>query len=281
MACGMTLLDPFMNGIPLIGGSGGVFDSVWIGHSTLLLRFPGLNVITDPVLFSSVGIDLFGTTIGIRRYTEPSIRPEELPKIDLVLLSHAHMDHTNLESLEFLTSRQPGEIDCITASFTKDVVEGLEWKSLQEMDWGEGLKVKGLEVSAFEVSHNGARYPWEGCRRAGDKKGRSYNGYLLEWDGLRIVFGGDTAHKRGFGPGKRVDVSIMPIGAYGGYIEDHCTPEEALDMVREMSSRVIMPIHFGTFVQSDEPRDEPIKRLLASSSGVLVAGEGSGYSFKI
>lgn len=282
MACGMVLLAPSLQGMPIISESGNVLDAVWIGHSTVLLKFPGMNVITDPVLFNNVGVRLLGSTVGMSRYTRPAIEPEDLPRIDLVVLSHAHMDHTDIESLEFITERSPGQVSCICATNTKDIIEGLKWKSVTELDWGDCMKMNGLGISAFEVLHNGWRYPWEACRRNGQiKTGRSYNGYLFDYDGMKIVFGGDTAHKNGFGPGGKVDVSIMPIGAYEGYLDNHCTPEGCVDMVRQMSSKVILPIHFGTFVQSDEPRDEPMKRLLNSSSDLLVAGRRPGYRFSI
>jgi L-ascorbate metabolism protein UlaG (beta-lactamase superfamily) len=281
-ACGIVLLSPALEGVPLLAETGNVLDATWIGHSTVLLRFPGLNVLTDPVLFDKVGVNVLGSTIGISRYTRPAILPHELPRIDVVLLSHAHMDHTDIQSLEFLTERNPEGTMCICAKNTSDVIEGMKWKSVTELDWGEGVKINGISVSAFEVLHNGWRYPWEGCRRNGQRKtGRSYNGYVLDYDGMRTVFGGDTAHKDGFGPGGKVDISIMPIGAYEGYLDNHCTPEGCMDMVKQMSSKVILPVHFGTFVQSDEPRDEPMKRLLKSSSDVLVAGHHPGYSFKI
>ena len=280
--CGMVLLDPFIDGVPLLSETGNSMDATWIGHSTVLLRFPGINVLTDPVLFNSVGVNILGNTVGISRYTKPAIDPSDLPVIDLVLLSHGHMDHTDIKSLEFLTKRNPGGTVCICATNTKDLVDGMQWKSVIELDWGDHQKIGSTSVSAFEVLHNGGRYPWEACRRNGQKKtGRSYNGYLIENSGLRIVFGGDTAHKQGFGPGAKVDVCIMPIGAYEGYTDNHCTPEGCVDMVRQMSSNIILPVHFGTFVQSDEPRDEPIKRLIESSSGVFVAGRKPGYKFSI
>jgi L-ascorbate metabolism protein UlaG (beta-lactamase superfamily) len=281
-ACGMVLLSPSLDGIPLLAETGNVLDSVWIGHSTVLLRFPGLNVLTDPVLFDRVGVQVLGSTVGISRYTRPAIKPDDLPRIDLVLLSHAHMDHTDIQSLEFLTERNPGGTTCICATNTSDIIEGMNWKSVVELDWEDRTKIGGLEVTAFEVLHNGWRYPWEPCRRNGQRKtGRSYNGYVLEYDGLRTVFGGDTAHKKDFGPRTNVDVSIMPIGAYEGYSDNHCNPEGCVDMVRQMSSRVLLPIHFGTFVQSDEPRDEPMKRLIDASSGLFIAGRRPGYKFKI
>ena len=74
-ACGIVLLSPALEGVPLLAETGNVLDATWIGHSTVLLRFPGLNVLTDPVLFDKVGVNVLGSTIGISRYTRPAILP--------------------------------------------------------------------------------------------------------------------------------------------------------------------------------------------------------------
>ena len=197
--------------------------------------------------------------MGLQRYTKPAIPVEKLPKIDIVLLSHAHIDHMDLETLNWLTDRSPNQINCITAKNTADIINNLKWKTLTELDWNESISINGVNIIGREVLHNGWRLPGEKCRRDGYKRtGRSYNGYVIERDGLRIAFGGDTAYTKSFTQFGNVDVSIMPIGAYQGYSDNHCTPEEALQMTKMMKSPVILPIHFGTFHQSSEPVWEPI-----------------------
>jgi L-ascorbate metabolism protein UlaG (beta-lactamase superfamily) len=234
----------------------------WIGHSTVLINMYGTIVITDPVLFERIGLYFLGFTFGPARFTAPALDFKDIPKPDLVLLSHAHMDHMDYKTLKAFTDEYPGEIDCITAYNTSDVISELDWKSLEEMDWEDTLKYKNINLRAIEVQHFGWRYPWEKDRSKGYMMdGRSYNAYLLESNGTKIVFGGDTAYTDKFLTSglKDIDIAIMPIGAYYPWRKNHCTPEEALEMAfNHMNSKVFVPIHCNTFKQGMEPIDEPL-----------------------
>ncbi len=238
----------------------------WLGHSTVLLRMSGKWVLTDPVLFSTYGISVLGVTLGPRRIAPPALSVDDLPQPDLVLLSHAHMDHMDRQTLRALTDRWPGAIDVVTAVHTADVIEDLPWRSVNELDWGDRAKHHGLEIEGLRVRHNGWRIPGEPCRANGQvRTGRSFNGYKIEAGGVRVVFGGDSAYTTSFGEIRGgTDLAIMPIGAYGGYPDTHCTPEEALGMAEMMNARMIMPIHHSTFRLSDEPLADPMRRLLAA-----------------
>lgn len=240
--------------------------ALWVGHATVLLDVGGTRILTDPVLYDAFGISLFGTTIGPRRLTPPALRIDDVPRPDIILLSHAHMDHMDRATLEALSERYPRQIDVITAVKTADVIDDLPWKSLNEMDWGETATVHGTTLRALQVKHNGWRLPGEACRANGQpKSGRSYNGYVIERNGVRIVFGGDTAFTPLLGKQVRnVDLAIMPIGAYNPYPETHCTPEESVAMAVDMKARFFMPIHHSTFRQSQEPIAEPLARLKAA-----------------
>ncbi len=238
----------------------------WIGHSTVLLRIADKWVITDPVLFNAYGASFLGITLGPRRYTKPALQLADIPKPDLILISHAHMDHMDRRTLSGLCDLYPGQIDVITAAHTMDVIEDLNWRSRNEMDWGDTANVHGFELTALKVRHNGWRWPGEACRANGQPRtGRSYNGYYIRSSGMGIVFGGDTAYTDEFKkvPGP-VHLAMMPIGAYEPYPDTHCTPEECLEMVRMMGAERLMPIHYNTFRQSEEPRHEPKQRLIAA-----------------
>lgn len=255
----------------------------WLGHSTVLIYLAGTWILTDPVLFGSYGLRILGLTLGPHRITPPALGIDEIPKPDIVLLSHAHLDHMDRQTLSAVAERWSGEIDVITAANTRDVIDDLPWRSLNEMDWGDGTSLHGVSIGALQVRHNGWRIPGEPCRANGQRKsGRSYNGYLLEKNGARIVFGGDTAYTNTFASiANPIDLAIMPIGAYDPYPDTHCTPEESLAMTQMMGARAMLPIHHSTFCQSEEPISDPMRRLRIaierSSTSLAITGIGGTY----
>ncbi len=239
----------------------------WVGHSTMLIQVLGICILTDPVMFDRIGLSLFGAIIGPKRLVKPAIALEDMPKPDIILLSHAHIDHTDLRTLEYFAETYPAQIDVITAKNTTDITEHLLWRSIQELDWGMSYEFQHVKITAIEVLHNGWRMPWEADRRNGSKKiGRSYNGYLIECGGKRLVFAGDTTLTSAFQSLSDIDVAMMPIGAYTGCGDNHCTPEEALAMADMMQAKAFMPMHCNTFGQAGEPMKEPMQRLWTAHS---------------
>src|SRR6266850_5437421 len=156
----------------------------WLGHSTVLINFFGVNILTDPALGRRVGISLGIGTAGPKRYIAPALTAKQLPRIDLVLLSHAHMDHMDLPTL----ARLGPQTQVITAKLTEDVVAGSGAKKISELGWNKSRKLQfangGLEITALEVKHWGQRWPKE--------LERGYNGYALKREGKALLFGGDT-----------------------------------------------------------------------------------------
>ncbi len=229
----------------------------WLGHSTVLINFYGLNILTDPALGTRVGISLgLLGTLGSKRYIAPALRARELPPIDVLLLSHAHMDHMDLPTLRTF----PRDTFVVSARETSDLLTSARRRNIHELGWGESATFRNrkgeLRVTAFEVKHWGRRWPSE--------MPRGYNGYVLEREGESLLFAGDTARTELFsqvrarGP---FDVALMPIGAYQPWMWNHCTPEQAVDMANVARARYILPIHHQTFRLSDEPMREPIERL--------------------
>jgi L-ascorbate metabolism protein UlaG (beta-lactamase superfamily) len=240
----------------------------WIGHATVLIKLFGKWILTDPVFSERVGVSILGATIGPPRFTLPALEQEELPKPDIILLSHAHMDHMDVPTLSFFADKYPGQIDVVTAYRTSDVIEHLEWKSLREIDWQESYDVADIRFRALPVKHFGWRFPWERDRSKGFfKTGRGYNAYLIEHKGKKIVFGGDTAFTNTFADLKDegIEVAIMPIGAYNPWKSVHCDPEEALQMADQMRAKYFIPIHCYTFKQGVAPVTEPLKWLVTSA----------------
>lgn len=258
----------------------------WIGHSTMLISIAGTTILTDPVFSDSIGLNLAGLVLGPSRIIAPALPLQHLPQPDIVLLSHAHMDHLDIPSLEAISTLWPHCVSVVTAKNTSDLVERFPWRSVAELDWDEENTFHSVNIRAIEVLHNGWRWPWEKhrlCRSSGS--GRSSNAYLIEAAGRRILFGGDTAYTESLGAAVRgVDVAIMPIGAYGGFESDHCTPEQALAMATHMESEYFLPMHCNTFCQSSEPMAEPMRRLVAAlpahGSRLALAGVGQTFTLK-
>ena len=258
--------------------------AAWLGHATVLINFFGTTIITDPVFSERAGINLLGMfTLGPRRFVAPALSLEDLPPIDLILLSHAHMDHMDMPSLRRLNKGTP----IVIAKNTLDLLADRGWKNIRELDWGERTEIAGVTIEGLRVNHFGWRFPWERDRSRGVWTGRSFNGYLLSRNGKNIVFGGDTAYSEYFrGLADRnlpVDLALLPIGAYDPWIHVHANPEQAVAMANQMKAKAILPIHWGTFRLSYEPVSEPIERLkraLASHSPAL-ALEAIGQTWKL
>jgi L-ascorbate metabolism protein UlaG (beta-lactamase superfamily) len=231
--------------------------AAWLGHSTVLLSLDGFTILTDPVFSGRVGLNIGPLTVGIRRIVEVAAPLNQLPKIDLVLLSHAHMDHFDLPTLRHLENR---ETEVVTALRTSDLLRSRRYAHVQELRWNESVRVGPAKITAFQVNHWGARMRSDVFR--------GYNGYVMEVGRFRILFGGDTAYTESFqqlrSP-KPIDLAIMPIGAYDPWIRVHCNPEQALLMAEHAGAERILPVHHKTFKLSREPANEPVERLLAAA----------------
>lgn len=239
----------------------------WVGHSTYLINFYGTLILTDPVFSHRIGLYALLTNLGPKRIVAPAVKPEELPRPDLILLSHAHFDHLDYPTLKYFAEKYPGQISVVTAFKTRDIFEELPFKEIIEIDWNEITNVVDLKIKAFRVKHFGWRYPWEIDRNKDSKTGRSFNSYIIEKNGKKIFFGGDTAFTDVFKSLKdeKIDVAILPIGAYNPWQHSHCNPEEALIMADDMNAKFFLPMHTRTFPHGREPWDEPIQWLKSSS----------------
>src|SRR6202162_3651045 len=234
--------------------------TAWLGHATVLINFFGIKILTDPVLFPHIGIRIpFLFTIGPKRLTAPALKVDELPKIDIVLLSHAHFDHLDLRTLH----RFNPSTKVITATRTSDLLNWTRLPDVTELRWNECESIQTgagmIDITAVPVKHWGARMQYD------DHRG--YNAYLIERNNCRILFGGDSAFTETFtelrarGP---IDLAIFSIAAYNPWIRSHADPEQAIQMANDAGARFIMPVHHQTFRLSFEPFREPIERFEAA-----------------
>jgi L-ascorbate metabolism protein UlaG (beta-lactamase superfamily) len=227
--------------------------AAWLGHSTVLLKIDGVTVVTDPVFSDRVGLNIGPVTLGLKRLVAPALVAKESPRPDVILLSHAHMDHFDLPSLRALESRQTS---VVTAAKTSDLLRASQYGQVRELAWNEAVQIGELIIRAFEVRHWGARMRSDTYR--------GYNGYLIESPRFRVLFGGDTAMTDAFRrlrTARGVDLGIMPIGAYNPWINAHCTPEQALRMANDAGAEFLMPVHQRTFQLGNEDYGEPLERI--------------------
>lgn len=235
----------------------GPLAASWLGHGSVLLRHAGKTVLVDPVFSDRIGVSLAGRTIGLGRFDPLPFDPAHLPRVDLVLITHAHFDHLDRPTLRALANPTT---TLITARRTAGLIpQG--FGEVRELDWNQSVRLDDLHIAAIRPRHWGARTAID--------RARGYNSYLLrDPEGRGVLLAGDTAHTDAFDRLGDLDLAVLGIGSYEPWAHAHATPEEAWSMFRSMGARRLLPVHHSTFPLGDEPRHEPIQRLRAASNGL-------------
>lgn len=246
------------------------FEIHWLGHSSWLIDFFGVRILTDPVFSNRLAI--------FRRLVEPPVSSEEVTGLDLILLSHSHRDHLDLPTLKKLSAKAK----ILFPQGNKEVLQNLpNPQSIMEPE--QIFERDGLTIQALRTPHQG--------KRVGNQQAASCTlSYLLEKNGVSLLFIGDTAYDQWLPQRIRelqpegVDFVLIPIGAYKPeqFHQQHCNPEEALNMAVQMGAKKIVPMHYGTFILSLEDINEPLKRFQAAAQEknmenqiqILSIGEG-------
>lgn len=230
----------------------------FIGHSSFFLQIAGRNILIDPVFSKRL--------ILLRRQRHPGVEVIDLPPIDVVFLTHAHMDHLDISSLRKViraTRRLSGRTpEVVVPRGVEDLVIGLGFSRVHQLEWWENTRVKDLTVTMTPCRHWGARIFRD--------THRGYGGYVIEGAGQSVYHSGDTAYFDGFKEiGRRLNprIALLPIGAYfpDSYRSVHTSPEEAVRGFVELNAEQMIPMHFGTFPLGREPMDEPVQRLEAEA----------------
>ena len=238
---------------------------LWVGHATVLLQMDDKLILTDPVFTSTIGQ-------VSRRLVEPGLDVANVPRLDVTLISHLHFDHLSLGSLSLL-ERRIGQL--IVPQKGLVYVPDYPFESIELPTWST-WESGGLRVTAVPVQHAGFRY---GIDRAW--MDTSFTGYVIEYHGLTVYFGGDTAYD----PGKiaatvarfpAIDLALLPIAPIHPreHMEDkHVDPEEATRIFLSLGARFFVPIHFGTFINSEDAPGEPLAALrIAAAAHKLAPG---------
>ena len=241
-------------GLRTNGGSGG--DSVtWLGHAAFLIRIAGRTILTDPFL-SEHASPL--PPLGPRRFAPPGLTAARLPQIDLLLLSHNHYDHLDLPTIEALPDK--AEIEVIAPLGLGRYFTAHGYHRVRELDWGDEVDLGPLAVRALPAIHFSRRTLL-------DRNRTLWTGYVLEGAGRRLYFAGDTAYGpvfREIGPeAGPIDLALLPIGAYAPrelMRASHATPEEAVEIARELGAQRLVAMHWGTIQLADESPFEPPER---------------------
>ena len=227
----------------------------WIGHATFLIKLGNTTIITDPVFSKNAGPLIFGP----KRYTEPALNLNELPKIDLFLLTHNHYDHQDMSTIRKFPYKDTKVFTALKLGkyFTKH-----HFKNVQELDWYQEVKFNDLKITFLPAVH------WS-KRSLTDTNKTLWGSFLIEYAGKKIFFACDTGYGniykkigKDFGP---IDLTMINIGAYDfrPMFEKsiyHTSPEEALQAAQDLKSKKVLGTHWGTFVLSLEPIMEPPKR---------------------
>jgi len=232
----------------------------WVGHATLLVQIGGLTILTDP-LWSKTASPV--SWLGPRRHVPPGIAFDALPPIDVVVISHNHYDHLDLDTLEALAARDSETIFFVPLA-NADLLRSRGVSRVTELNWGESVEFDGVEVHCLPAQHWSRR----GIR---DERRALWSSWAVTGPSRRFYFGGDTGYFSGFAMiGKALgpfDLAALPIGAYEPKAmmeQSHLNPEQAVVAGMDVGARRLVGIHFGTFDLSDEPLDEPPRRMRAA-----------------
>lgn len=261
----------------------------FIGHSSFLVQTGGRALLIDPVFAKRL--------VLLRRQRLPGVRIHDLPPIDAVLLTHAHMDHLNRPSLRAITRamrrlKLPAPI-AIVPNGVADLVSDLGFSRVYELKWWESVEltrrpaaatsetVPPLKITATPARHWGARIFKD--------THRGFGGYVMEAQDSPVIYhSGDTAYFTGFkeiGRRLRPEIALLPIGAYypDSYRAVHTSPEEALQGFLDLGADTMIPMHYNTFPLGREPMSEPLPRLLSAATHAGVRervrplGEGESW----
>ena len=228
----------------------------WIGHATFLIKLGNTTIITDPVFSKNAGPLFFGP----KRYTETALTLNEIPKIDLFLLTHNHYDHQDMRTITKFPFKKSKVL--LPLKLGKYFIRN-RYKDVNEMDWYDEIKINDkLKVTLLPAVH------WS-KRSLTDTNKTLWGNFLIEYKNIKILFAcdtgvGDIYKELGdkFGP---IDLTLINIGAYNFYpmmpYKDkssyHANPEEALSIAKDLKSKKVIGMHWGTFVLSLEPIMEP------------------------
>ncbi|HXV90796.1 MAG TPA: MBL fold metallo-hydrolase [Gemmatimonadales bacterium] len=238
----------------------------WVGHATFLVQIGGRNILTDPMWGERASPARFA---GPRRWVRPGMAFSDLPPIDAVVQSHNHYDHLDDGTVRRLARSQP-QARWLAPLGLAPFLRSRGVRGVAELDWWEEHHDDGVTYTCAPAQHFSARGPW-------DRNRTLWCSWGIAAGGRRLYFGGDSGLHPEYGSiGERCgpfDVTLLPIGAYEPrwFMRPvHMNPEEAVEAYRALArsgnhaTPTFVAMHWGTFKLTDEPMDEPPRRLRAA-----------------
>lgn len=225
-------------------------EVMWVGHATFLVRTPWMNILIDPNWALWHGL--------VKRARRPGCLLEHLPKIDLILISHAHFDHLHRPTLKKIANGQT----VLVPRGVGRLLRRMPFRQVREMDKWECHLHGEVEIFFTPSYHWGARYIHD--------THRGFGGFLIRTPHSSLYHCGDSAYFEGFAALSRqfdVDTALLPIGAYDAPSgrDVHMNPEEAVQAFEDLGASRMIPMHYATFPLGNEHIDEPIQRLRAAA----------------
>lgn len=233
----------------------------WLGQSTFLLRINGTTILTDPFLTNRASpVSFVG---GITRYTPPGITIENLPKIDMIIVSHNHYDHLDFHTIDALPNKESIHVGVPLG--VSELFEEAGYKNINELDWHESFTIGDIRLEALPAVHDSGRSLL-------DKDESLWASWGISTPSGKYYFGGDTAYSPVFKQAgdqyQSFDMAVLPIGAYSPHElmwMSHLTPEQAIKAGQDLNADTLVAGHWGTIELSDEDHWEPPKRFLAAA----------------
>jgi len=230
----------------------------WIGHASFLLQVDGLNILTDPHLTKRASPVFFA---GPSRTTPPGLSIDDLPDIDIIVISHNHYDHLDYQTILKIMRKQQGNPPLVLVPLKlKKLLQSFGASNVKELEWWESTSYKNLKIHSVPVQH------WS--NRSFNTNKTLWCGWVFETNNFKCIFVGDTGYSKDFEAIQKkfgfMDLALIPIGAYAPrwFMKDHhCNIEEAIQIHKDLKSKHSVAMHWGTFQLTDEPMDEPPKLL--------------------
>jgi L-ascorbate metabolism protein UlaG (beta-lactamase superfamily) len=233
--------------------------ATWIGWSTVMLEIDGAVVLTDPVWSDRASPS---TLAGPKRLHAVPIALGDLPRIDMVVISHDHYDHLDMPTVEFLASR--GAHFVVPLGIGAHLERwGIAPAQIHELDWNESASLRGIRFTATPARHYSGRDP-----RYRDKT--LWTSWVIAGPAHRVFFSGDSGYSGAFrnigaehGP---FDLALVKIGASDPAWEQiHASPEQAVRIAADVRARMMLPVHWATFNLAYHAWSDPADRALEAA----------------